>query len=190
MRSDHLSFPSALLAGRAMFRFFPPQAAGSVTELFQTLRQSDVGHSPQRHFTSYSLSHPKKARPFRLPSALPSPFPFPDDFVIGQVIPTGTTPTPYHVAYSTSFTMNSRRNVFYQTSNMLGYAERRPSAGDKASLSTSVVLSAMVAAAFASASALLASAEYVWPVTGQNLLDAASLRVDLSVCARPILPRV
>lgn len=48
----------------------------------------------------------------------------------------------------------------------------------------------MVAAAFASASALLASAEYVWPVTGQNLLDAASLRVDLSVCARPILPRV
>ena len=98
LRSDHLSFPSALLAGRAMFRFFPPQAAGSVTELFQTLRQSDVGHSPQRHFTSYSLSHPKKARPFRLPSALPSPFPFPDDFVIGQVIPTGTTPTPYHLS--------------------------------------------------------------------------------------------
>lgn len=28
LRSDHLSFPSALLAGRAMFRFFPPKLLG------------------------------------------------------------------------------------------------------------------------------------------------------------------
>lgn len=85
-RSDHLSFPSALLAGRAMFSlFFLRRAAGSVTELFQTLRQSDVGHSPQRHFTSYSLSHPKKARPFRLPSALPSPSPIPGNFLLAKL---------------------------------------------------------------------------------------------------------
>lgn len=103
-RSDHLSFPSALLAGRAMFRFFLGQTAGSVTELFQTLRQSDVGHSPQRHFTSYSQSHPKKARPFRLPSALPSPpFAFSGDFLLAKLFrpEEPLSPTPCHIQHHT-----------------------------------------------------------------------------------------
>lgn len=39
----------------------------------------------------------------------------------------------------------------------------------------------MVAVAFATASALLASAEYVWPVTGQTLLDAGYVCIYLSV---------
>lgn len=113
VRSDHLSFPSALLAGRARFRLLL-----STTSCWVRHRACpDAQALRPRAFTPaafhFLLSVPPKEGDTAVPLAfcllpLAISFRFPLRLLIGQIIPSGLTPIPYHFSHSTSYTMNSR----------------------------------------------------------------------------------